>query len=76
MSSWINVKDRLPEVDKETKTSGILVVRTIDKDYMTAIFDATGLNPAVFWRLSDGEIINVTHWLSLPELPTTESEQK
>ncbi len=72
MNSWINVKDRLPDVDPATKTSGILVVRTIDNDYMTAIFDTAGLNPAVFWRLSDGEIVEVTHWIPLPELPTTE----
>jgi len=66
MNDWINVKDRLPDICQETKTSGVLVVRTNDSDYMTAIYDSTDFGPAVFWRLLDGENVEVTHWISLP----------
>ena len=74
MSDWINVESRLPELADD----GVLVyfsstgaVETVNiEDYFRPItdgLDESGNQKYVLWATSQG----VTHWMPLPEPPTT-----
>lgn len=88
MSEWISVKDRLPEVDEEHMSVGVLVaqkncptpllvnyVYNLNK-YTNGEIDE---NRPGFVDLYCGEdywdeyeVLDVTHWMVIPELPREE----
>ena len=67
-SQWRSVEDELPEIDKEVVViySHALTPSCIEK--AIAYFDGED------WYTTDGTHIRPTHWMSIPELPKSESE--
>jgi len=66
---WINVNDRLPEIDNDSSYMGISVLVSTKRNEVTIgmyYFDSKD------WEVTNGEYWSceeVTHWMPLPEKP-------
>lgn len=69
---WIDVKDRLPEIDSDYKSSPDCLVCG-RSDYTGDIITTLGwLRENMLWEFiyeEKGNKVNVTHWMPLPKPP-------
>lgn len=78
---WISVEDRLPE-----PSTYVLVLTApgtlslwqnfVVADYIHAKQEKHGMFIKAYSGYSDDDILNVTHWMPLPDLPKAESSGK
>lgn len=63
-SQWISVEERLPERVEKYQSADVLVRyrRGCNEYYFVTRYD---------YEYKDWNISNVTHWMPIPELPTT-----
>lgn len=67
---WISVKDRLPEI-KRYGTSDIVLA--FDKKHGKCFALRYKTREGIKWFCSGTELVDITHWMPLPESPEEEN---
>ena len=86
---WINVDDELPKIEKDCWRAALPVNVIVDRFGQYLCYPCRYGNGVFYWadalRFGDGtgdhpescgrgtEVLNVTHWMPLPEPPTLEN---
>lgn len=75
-TEWISVDDRLPDKWEEVlvwakKIEGEIYYEVDSPSCVKVVFDTIDRSPLVDWDYYEVLAIGITHWMPLPEPPTT-----